>query len=46
LVGVTIRPATHKGYLRAAHGQRNVDKALWAYGKFIGENNFPLEAIR
>jgi hypothetical protein len=25
---------------------RAVDKALWAFGKFIGENNFPLEAIR
>jgi hypothetical protein len=22
--------------------QRSVDKALWAFGKFIGENNFPL----
>jgi hypothetical protein len=26
--------------------QRAVDKALWAFGKFIGENNFPLEPIR
>ena len=26
--------------------QRSVDKALWAFGKFIGENNFPLEPIR
>jgi hypothetical protein len=26
--------------------QRNVDKALWAFGKFIGENSFPLEPIR
>ena len=25
---------------------RAVDKALWAFGKFIGENNFPLEPIR
>jgi hypothetical protein len=25
---------------------RAVDKALWAFGKFIGENNFPLESIR
>ena len=23
--------------------QRAVDKALWAFGKFIGQNNFPLE---
>jgi hypothetical protein len=26
--------------------QRAVDKALWAFGKFIGENNFPLKAVR
>ena len=26
--------------------QRAVDKALWAFGKFIGENSFPLKAIR
>lgn len=26
--------------------QRSVDKALWAFGKFIGENNFPLEPVR
>lgn len=26
--------------------QREVDKALWAFGKFIGENNFPVEPIR
>jgi hypothetical protein len=26
--------------------QRSVDKALWAFGKFIGENNFPLESQR
>ena len=25
---------------------RAVDKALWAFGKFIGENNFPHEAQR
>src|ERR1022692_1085674 len=25
---------------------RAVDKALWAFGKFIGENNFPYEAHR
>jgi len=25
---------------------RAVDKALWAFGKLIGENNFPLEALR
>lgn len=25
---------------------RTVDKALWAFGKFIGKNNFPLEAQR
>jgi hypothetical protein len=30
------------------HGlpHRAVDKALWAFGKFIGENNFPSEAHR
>jgi hypothetical protein len=26
--------------------QRAVDKALWAFGKFLGENNFPHEAQR
>ena len=26
--------------------QRPVDKALWAFGKFIGENTFPQEAHR
>lgn len=25
---------------------RAVDKALWAFGKFLGENNFPYEAVR
>jgi hypothetical protein len=25
---------------------RAVDKALWAFGKFIGENNFPHKALR
>jgi hypothetical protein len=25
---------------------RAVDKALWAFGKFVGENNFPHEALR
>jgi len=25
---------------------RTVDKALWAFGKFVGENNFPEEALR
>jgi len=25
--------------------QRVVDKALWAFGKFIGENNFPFEPV-
>ena len=24
---------------------RVVDKALWAFGKFIGENSFPLNAV-
>jgi hypothetical protein len=24
--------------------QRAVDKALWAFGKFLGDNNFPHEA--
>jgi hypothetical protein len=27
-------------------GSRLVDKALWAFGKFLNENNFPLEAQR
>jgi len=26
--------------------QRTVDKALWAFGRFIGENNFPLAPLR
>ena len=26
--------------------QRAVDKALWAFGKFLGDNNFPHEARR
>ena len=25
--------------------QRAVDKALWAFGKFIGENNFPCRPL-
>jgi hypothetical protein len=25
---------------------RDVDKALWAFGKFINENNFPCEPVR
>jgi hypothetical protein len=24
---------------------RSVDKALWAFGKFVGENSFPYEVV-
>jgi hypothetical protein len=34
----------HARFVELPH--RAVDKALWAFGKFIGENNFPLEPIR
>ena len=36
--------AFHAGF--DAIGYRLVDKALWAFGKFLSENNFPREAHR
>ena len=39
-------PAELPPHHRRAQVVRAVDKALWAFGKFLSDNNFPREAHR